>query len=437
MKDIKDLTFCVVDHSIYFPVAQRLARDAKRVLYHIPGVEAFETFARSCLGDGHPDVELCDHFWPIKKEIDCFVFPDCADWDLQLELESQGFPIWGSKMAEVEEKDRGFWLETCEQLGLPMPRTIPIKGLTNLSLFFKEHEGEEWYVKITRFRGDMETWKGCTPAQIQNKIDCLALKFGPFKEHITFYVQQKVDTNIEGGADTYFVNGDYPDKIILGYEKKGESYFATWREREDMPSEIWGVSEKIAPLLESYGYCNTVSTEVRVKKGGENGNVRSYLLDPCLRFPSPAGEEELEMYANFTEIIYRGACGELVQPEMAAKFCGEAVIQYSGDRDGWKSVSVPEELRRWVKFYANACQDGAYHFPPAQDPEAIGCVVALADTPQGVLDNLKEIRDALKDEPVTICVEPIADLFTEIEEAESKGVEFSPKEMPKPAEVLE
>jgi hypothetical protein len=430
VKDIKDLTVCVVDHGIYFPVAQRLARDCKKVYYHRPNGEAFETFAQACGGDGHEDVTFISDFWPIKSEIDCFVFPDVGDSGLQLELESQGFPVWGSKSADVQEKMRGVWLKTCEKIGLPMPVTHKIKGITNLRLFFLDHEGEVFHVKISRFRGDMETWKACERSQIENKLDVLALKFGPFKERITFYVQEPVDTDIEGGADTYFVNGQYPDKIILGYEKKGESYFATWKERAEMPPEIWKPSELMADMLASYGYCNTVSSEVRVK-----GN-ESFMLDPCLRFPSPAGEEELEMYGNFSEIIYRGACGELVQPEMTAKFCGEAVISYNGHKEGWKSIRVPKEVRQWVKLYACGYEDGACHFPPSQDPEAIGCAVGLGDKPQDVIDRLREIADALKDSSVELKIEPMADLFKEIEKAEKEGIDFSSQPVPEPASVI-
>lgn len=431
MKAIEDLTICCVDHSTFFPVAQRLARDAKRVLYHIPEREGFETFAKFSRGFGHEDVELCSDFWPIKHEIDCFVFPDCSDAGLQLELESQLFPVWGTKGAYSLETMRGKWMDACEKLGLPMPTTHAIKGLTNLRLFFDEHRGEVFHVKLSRFRGDCETFKAEEPSALKNKLDILALKFGPFQEHITFYVQEPVETDIESGADTYFVNGQYPDKVILGYEKKGESYFATWKDRDKMPPEVWKVSEALAPLLAEHRYCNLVSTEVRVKED------KSYLLDPCLRFPSPAGEEQLEMYGNFTEIVYRGALGELVQPEMAAKFCGEAVIEYCGDKDGWKSIRIPEEVRQWVKLYACGYEDDAYHFPPAQDPEAIGCIVGLGDTPEEVLDRLKEIRDALKDSCVDMHIEPIADLFAEIEEAEDLGIHFSSTPLPEPAEVLE
>jgi hypothetical protein len=429
-KDIADVTFAVVDHGTYFPVAERLARDAKHVLYHIPNGESFPTFAMASRGDGHDEVECVQDIWARKSEVDCWVFPDTGDAGMQKELESQGFPVWGSKGAYVQETMRGVWLKTCKRLGLPMPKTHVIKGLTNLRLFFQEHEGETFHVKISRFRGDMETWKACEPCALRNKLAVLAMKFGPFQERVTFYVQEPVDTDIEGGADTYFVNGQYPDKVIIGYERKGESYFATWKERADMPVEIWKPSEAMTKLLSGYNYCNMVSSEVRVK-GDE-----SYLLDPCLRFPSPAGEEELEMYGNFSEIVYRGARGELMQPKMTAKFCGEAVIAYHGDREGWKSIRVPEEVRRWVKLYASGYEDGAYHFPPAQDPEAIGCAVGLGDTPEEVLDGLKWIAESLKDSPVELKITPMADLFEEIKKAEKEGIEFEGT-VPEPSTVLE
>lgn len=430
VKDIKDVVMCVVDLGTFFPVAMRLSRDCKKVFYCVPNGEASRTFAASCRGDGHAGIERIDDFWPHLEEIDTFVFPDCGMGGLQLELERQGKSVWGSKNSGVEEEMRGKWIKTCEKLGLPMPKTHVIKGLTNLLVFFREHDGETFHVKISRFRGDMETWKATELAAIENKIRVLWNKFGPWGDDIKFYVQEPVETDIEGGADSYFVNGQYPDKVILGYEKKGESYFATWKPREEMPPEIWKPSEVIAPLMAAHNYCNLVSTEIRVAED------KSYLLDPCLRFGSPAGEEELELYGNFTEIIYRGAMGELVQPDMAAKFCGEAIIGYCGDKDGWKSIEVPQEVEQWVKLYACGCRGGAYHFPPSQDAECIGCVVGLGDTPEEVLDHLKEVREALGDAPVDIKIEPLVDLFDEIEKAEKQGIEFSEKSMPDPAEVV-
>lgn len=434
MKETKDVRALVIDRGTFWPVAERLAREFKHVAYHKPNGEDFETFAQACRGDGHPEITYVPDFWPYKNEFDLFVFPDCADYGLQLELQGQGFAVWGSRKAAEYEKMRGLWMEVCAELGLPMPQTSTLIGTTALREFIESLPDQIFFVKISKYRGDMETFKATAkqPLELMSKLDRLNTRFGPWRNRIKFYVQKQLKTEIEGGSDTYFCAGQWPDKIVLGYEKKGESYFATWKNREEMPPEIWTVNEKITQFLAEHDYCNMVSSEVRVTPDGQ-----SFWLDPCFRFPSPAGEEELELYKNFPDIVWHGANGIMVQPEMAAKYCGEAVITYTGERDGWKSLKVPGDVAPFVKLYACGYLDGYSIFPPQQDPEAIGCAIALADTPSGVLDGLKEIAKALENEPVQLHIEPIADLFKEIEEAEDQGIEFGKHEMPAAAEVIE
>ena len=376
MSDLENIKAMVVDRGTFFPVAGRIAQEYGTVYSYKPNGEAFETVACATQGDGVPGIELVDEekFWDLKPEIDVFVFPDCADGGIQKELESQGFPVWGSKRVARLERMRGKWHGLCKELGMPLPKTTTVLGISNLRVFLQENfdgEGKKLFVKISRFRGDMETWEAKTPVQVDNKLNYLVQRFGPLREHITFYVQEAVETDIEAGTDTYNVWGQWPDEVIVGYEKKGESYFATIKRRDELPEELWAGNEAITNLLKDARYCNFISSELRIK------DDQSFWLDPCFRCPSPAGEEQLEMYKNFPRIVYEGAQGRLVQPDWAAQFCGEAVIGYTGDRDGWKSIEIPEEVSKWVKLYAAAYCDGAYHFPPSQDPEAIGCAVGL------------------------------------------------------------
>jgi hypothetical protein len=430
MKEHSDVTACVIDRGTFWPVAERLARGFKKVYYHKPNGEEMETFAQAIRGDGHSSVEYLSDFWPHKKEIDLFIFPDCVDGGLQLELQSQGFAVWGSKGAGEIERMRGQWLRICQELGSPMPKTHVLDGLSNLQKFLTRNEGP-FFVKISRYRGDMETWKAEDPIDTANYLDYLRLKFGPFKENIRFYVQEPIDTDIEAGADSYFCAGQWPSKIVLGYEKKGQGYFSTWRAKAEMPEEIWQPSEKIAPLLAAAGYCNFVSSEIRVADG------ESYFLDPCFRFPSPASEEQLELYANLPEIIWHGANGIFTEPEMSAKFCGGAIISFTGQRDAWKSLKVPEELKEKVKLYSCGYLDGYSHFPPKQEPECIGWAISAANTPAAVLDGLREIQEALKNAAVEVHITHLADLFAEIASAEDEGIPFAEQDMPEPAAVID
>lgn len=431
MKHFSEVTALVYDRKLFFSVAERLSRDFSKVYYCHPDGESFRTLAKSCLGDGHPKVEFADDLWKVKSEVDLFVFPDCMDGALQLELESQGYPVWGSKMVGQAEELRGKWMQICEDIGLPMPETVKVKGISALTAFLNEHEGESWFVKISKFRGDMETWEAKESYQIENKLAWLRMRFGPACEHISFYVQQRIETDLEAGSDTYNVHGEYPNEVIIGYEKKDLSYFGTVRKASEMPEEVWSCSKAIQPVLKEGRYANFISSEIRI------ADDKSYWLDPCFRTPSPAGEEQLEMYSNFGEIVWHGAHGELIQPKWSAKFCGEAIIKYCGDQGAWKSIVVPEEVQQYVKLYANVGVDGAFHFPPEQDHDNIGCAVGMGDEPEDVVEHLREIQEALKDSSVELQIEPIADLFKEIKEAEGEGIEFSDEPVPEPATVLE
>lgn len=431
MKDPADTTFCVIDRGTFFPVAVRLAREAKKVYYHKPNGTSFETLWEDSIGHNYPNVEAIRSFLPIKNEIDVFVFPDCRDWDVQMDLESQGFAVWGSRQGENLENMRGLWLEECKKIGVACPHTEVIYGLERAREYLYEHRDEVKFVKISRYRGDMETWKAGDWMTTRNRLDALAAKWQGLQNLVVFYIQDELDTTIEGGADSYFVN-DFPDSMILGYEKKDLGYFGAVMAREKMPKVIWGPCEKLAPILRSLDYRNFLSSEIRVV------DDKPHWLDPCCRCPSPAGEEQLEMLENFAEIVIGGAHGQLVQPKWHADYCGELVISWTGKKDSEKVLRVPEELRQWVKLYGCAYVDEAFRFSPDHDAECLGCVVGVGDTPEEMIDHLKDIREELSSQPVDLAVEPLADLIKEINEARDMGIQFgNGDKMPEPSVVLD
>jgi len=430
VKSTNEVTFCVVDRGTFFPVADRLARNNK-VYYYSPSGDGFETVAKDALGHGYPGVETIRDFWPIKSQIDCFVFPDCRDWGLQQELVSQGFPVWGSRRGEELEGLRGVWLDVAKEIGLPMPHTEVIVGLEGARQYLSDFREKKKHIKISRYRGDMETWCADDWTRTRTKLDALAHKWGPQQDKLIFYIQQDLDTDIEGGGDSYNIDGDFPDEVLLGYEAKSKAYFGAVMARTEVPPEIWKPSELVAPILAAHGYRNFFTTEVRVVNG------KSYLLDPCCRCPSPAGESQLEMYSNYADIIYYGARGVLIQPEWTAKYCGQVAMDWTGDKDSAASIRVPEKVSQWVKLPACCYSDGAYHFPPTPDMD-MGWVVGIGDTPTEVLNHILEVNSELKDQPLHLHLERLVDLIGEINEAREQGMEFGQgHQMPQPAAVLD
>jgi len=430
IKETKDVVCLVRDFGMFLPVAVRLAEQFKKVYYTTPTEKGFQEIGDFCLGAGVDNIHrVNDWFTPaIFDEVDLFCFPYILDGGLQHHLESCGKAVWGSRQAYELETMKGQFYDMLEEVGLAVPEYEEIVGMNNLRLYLMDHE--DVFVKMSRFRGTMDTWHHVTYQQSLSYLDLLTVKLGPFQELVTFYVLQKIDTPIEGGVDSYCVDGQWPGMAVLGYEKKNETYLATVKPMDEIPEVFTMVNRAISPVLARYRYRNFFSTEVRVK-----GDT-SYFIDPTCRTASPAGEEMLDLFGNIGDIFWRGAHGELVEPEITYEFAGEAYLHWTGEKTEWKCLVVPEEFRNRVKIYGSAYVDGAFWWPP-EDEEVIGCVVGLGDTPSEVIDSIKESVEALGDAQIKVDLASFADLIQEIEKAEKEGIDFTDKPLPEPAELIE
>lgn len=430
MKETQDVVACVVDLGMFMPVALKLADQFKKVYYSTPTESSFPIIDNFVLGDGLPSIHRLDDFWSssVFDEIDLFVFPYILYGGMQEHLEACGKAVWGSRQGYELETLKGKFYQTLVDVGLEVPKHEVKVGMANLRAYLMEHENV--FVKMSRFRGTMDTWKHRTYAQSLCFLDLLACKLGPFQDLVTFYVLDEIKTDIEGGVDTYCIDGQWPKEVVLGYEKKNEVYLATVKPMAEVSEVFTKVNEAIAPVLASYNYRNFFSTEVRVKDG------TSYFIDPTCRTASPAGEEMLDLFGNIGDIFWRGAHGELVEPEITAHFAGEAYIHWTGDAKEWKQLKVPEEFQNRVKLYGAALVDGIFWVPP-EEMDVFGCIVATGETPDEVIDGIKESHEALGDAAISVNLASFADLISEIEKAEEEGISFTEQPLPEPATLIE
>lgn len=429
MKETSDIIACVVDKGLFLPIAQKLSEQYKKVYWWSPWERDFPCLKDGIIGDGFENIERIDDIWGVKSKCDLFVFPDIGFSGLQKELISQGFPVWGAREADSLEMNRGKFLRELEKLGMPVPHYEIIVGLSELRKFLKE-KTDKW-IKISKWRGDIETTHWRDWDSDNETLDLWSLKLGPAKEHIPFYVLDSIDTDIEDGVDTYCIRGEMPSLCMHGMESKDKGYLCTITPFQDIPENIRLVSEKFAPVLAKYDYRGFFSTEVRVS--GED----SYFIDPTLRAGSPPSQVMTELFSNIGEIIWTGANGECVDPDPSAEFGGQVIIKSKTDKTLWTVSDIPEKIRRWVKV-SNSCEiDGMTCTPPNENHgNDIGWLVATGDSIEKVVLNLKEYASQLPDGFVSDCF-PIAELLDEIKKAESEGMEFSGKPIPGPEVVLE
>ena len=433
-ENLKDKTALVVDHGLFFSLAERLARDFGRVLYNTPWETGFSQVVDSVMGGGMESisgVERCEDIWKALPEVDIVIFPDCQDGGLQTYLESQGKRVWGSRYGSRIETDRVFLKDMLRKNGLQTAPYRVCEGIPELRACLRETTNQ--YVKMSKFR-ERETWHHINYQLSEPVLDELEYRWSGVKQHVKFLVEAGIDTDLELGCDTYCVDGQYPDHCVHGPEIKDKCYACAVIPTKDLPPQLLTVNEMLVPWFREQHYRNWFSTEVRIK--GDD----FYFTDSTNRQPSPAGECELELIENLGEVAWHGAAGDLVQPEWAAKYACEAMIMYHGDDRAWRPLNIPKEQRQWVKLYRPMFnpKTGLFQIVPKHPHfDEVGNVVGIGDTIGEAMDKLKEHVDAIADNPIDVDVESLYSALKEIRSAEEQGIEWSGEKVPKPETALE
>lgn len=429
MTDLSSKVALVFDHGLFVELALRLARDFGKVYYHAPWERGFPLINEAIIGQGFDEIEVVEEIWDVIDQVDLFVFPDVLHSGLQVHLQSLGKRVWGSRRGDRLEIRRAYLKKVQEELGMHHPNYEIIRGMDKL----REHlrGTKDKYVKLSKYRGMMETFHHVDYTASEPILDQLAVKFGSVKDVVPFLVEDPVHTDIEVGYDGYCIDGAFPSMAIQGYEIKDKCLLASVQEYSKMPEEITIVNQVLAPKLKEFGYRNFWSTEIRVKDGN------SYLIDPCCRCPSPCTEIQLEMWENLSEIIWHGAAGEVVDQKPAAKFAAELILEHNGDEHFWRNLEVPKKVRRWVKLYNVAQVDGIFSTPPfPHSCDAVGAVVGLGDSIDEAVEKLWEHLQALDGQPVRADASSLYEAIEEIHKAEKKGIEFTEETVPEPESVL-
>jgi hypothetical protein len=428
MTDLSKKCALIVDHGAFVELAFRLAREFGRVLYcDATWQEAYPKIDHAIVGDGFAEIERVREPWPAidAEEVDVAIFPDVLRSGEQLHIEKLGIPVWGARTADRLEIDKWRFKQIQKDLGMNHAKYDVIQGLDELREYCRENK-DRWIKVTPQFRGNRETFHHKDYETSLEKLAEMELEFGLAGKILTILGEHPLKGDLEGGLDTYTVDGEHPDTVVSGWEIKDRCYFAEVIPWSQVIPELREAVEPLMPILKTRRCRQMISTEVKIEE--------RVLLEPTIRFPSPAGEEQMELYKNLGRIIWEGAHGNLIQPEVIKKFACEAMVSHNGNDERIRDLKIPDSVRQWVKLY-NLFKVGD-RYGTAPGSEIIGAVVGIGDSPQEALDHLKDNASALKDEDVTVHVEALAKALEEIEEAQAEGAGFKGEIIPEPAEAL-
>ena len=380
MIDLHKRTALIWDNGLFVSLAVTLSKHFGKVLYFCPWITGFPTSQLQMIGAGVTGIERVDSPWTILDDVDIFVFPDVYESDVQNYLASLGKRVWGCRSGSELEIDRAESKEISKGLGIEVGNYETMVGIDKLRKYLKSHNDQ--FVKISRTRGDMETFHASKYEAVDARLDELDYKLGPKADLIEFIVEDNTGPAIEVGYDGYTIDGKFPDYCLVGVEAKDTAYVAKQMKYTKIPEAVRDVNTKLSPQLKKYKYRGFLSTEIRNTEDGH-----AFLIDPCCRMGSPPGELYQIIVKNLGEVIWYGAEGVLIEPEFAGKWGAELIMKSEAAAEGWIKVTCPKEYEDNVKLRYYTEYDGSrYVIPQANKMMFVGAVVAFGNTAKEAID---------------------------------------------------
>lgn len=430
MKNTKDVVALIVDKGIFLHVARKMASEFKKVYYTTNPDDAYPTIERWCWGDGYPEIEWVESTDAVSAQIDLAIYTDIGREHEQMRLQRQGVRVWGSGPAGKIESSRGLFLRELAKTNLPIPDYQDVVGVDNLRVYLKDKEDK--FIKVSKWRGDVETKHWRSWKEDFAILDKWAQRFGPFRNRIRFYVLDPVETEIEGGADGWHVDGQWPVTMMHGFECKDKAYLMTFVPFQKIPDEIRVVNEEMGKVLNSYKYAGPFSTEVRV-----TDDHKSYFLDPTCRYASPVSQAQCEMVDNLGEIAWKGANGIMTEPKYRPENRFGAQVGFYFNRTEWNYFKIPKEIEGHVKISDSCLVDGVICVPPNLDePDGIGWLCATGSSIEYAIHNIAKYADLMPC-GVEVKIAALVDLLKEVHQSQDAGMKFTDKKVPEPASVID
>lgn len=381
MDDLSKRSCLVYDNGLFVELAVTLSRTFGKTYYYSPWQRSFPRSNEMMVGDGLPRITRVDSIWPLVDSIDLFVFPDLFHGPLQVYLDKLGKRVWGGRLGENLEILRGLQKRWLKKADIAVADYRQIQGTDRLREYLKEHENV--YVKISRTRGDMETFHSENYRLIEPRLTELEHILGAKKTVTEFIVEDAIDDALEVGYDGYTIDGRFPAMALHGVESKDAAYFGEVGEYNALPGAIRSVNNKLAALLQSFRYRGFFSADIRIKNG------TPYVIDPCMRMASPPGELYQYMIENLAEIMYEGAMGKVIEPKFKGRYGAELVMQSHWAETNWQPVDYPPSIAEQVKLHYRTVIDGRNYFVPQEAPmKEIGAVVGYGNTADEAIANV-------------------------------------------------
>ena len=416
--DLSTKSVCIVDNGIFSELATTLAESFGKVYYTSPWVSDFPSSHKTELAEGFAEFDRVPDIWEIIDDVDLFVFPDLYNGPLQMYLAEQGKRVFGSRNGDELENYRGEAKELFAELDIPQGKYEICNGIDDLRAYLKRKGSTKVWVKINLTRRDTETFPCVGYELVKNRLDQLEADLGPMVKNMPFLVEDDLLGTLDVAIDTFCVDGQYPDTVVLGTEVKGEAYLGCKKQWDDIPLRLTSIYDKLSSTLEKFQYRCFLSLESRCRDN------MVWLCDPCCRAGSPPLELQLNWVTNLAEVLWEAADGNIVEPKYDGKYGFELIIHSDWAPKHPLKLEFPEKYRNQLKFrYASQFKDGLWIMPQDGGPR-IAAAVASGNDIEACFEECKEIAGSLNGIQVETFTRAMVDLRENLKKLSSWGISF-------------
>lgn len=287
--------------------------------------------------------------------------------------------FFGCGLAHKLEQDRWGLKKVLRDIDIKSARSERIIGVDALRAYFIKNTDK--FVKVSTFRGDIESFYAKDGDSIDLKMDEIAQARGPFKNKCEFIIEDTIDSDVEIGADLIFNGNDYLKPYIYGYECAKGLYMG--RVSETLPKLLMDGMEKLKPVLKKLDYRSCISTEIKCVSKTE-----SYFLDITCRLPNPLCALYNEYITNWREVVIKTGLKQDVRLDIKHKYVGAFFLNSHHGLNHYIKIDVDKKDRDHIKFVVVGENDGKFY--SIKGTEKVAVIIAGGQTVQEVIDTIKK-----------------------------------------------
>lgn len=403
-----------IDTNLGLEHALRFGRDGYETFYAVVHGQPYPKMADEICGYGFDEIKkIWDWGQGLEEGAKTIIFTDSGFGYLAEWLRSRGYHVIGADgISEKLELDRYYVRKVFTRLGIDIPPARVVKGVDNVKRVITEKGGKNVVVKISRVRGDVETFKTNDPYEAEIMLSRGGFKI--FGDDVIFILEEEIKA-CEVGIDTWFNGKEFIGIVAETIELKGAGNITKFVPIED---SLWyGVLQKLEPWLRKNGYVGMFCME-----GFYDGNVVK-VTDVTPRFPYICSYAYPKVINNYSEFLMGVASGEDVILEPKAKYSTQIGV-YTDDPDTWRRIRYDRDDGDMIA-YRRVIKDKEGHIWFVPGDYVVGVGISANNVMRRAINEAIIRAEAISSSQIyTMGREFRAYIYDVIEQAHKLGYDF-------------